>query len=88
MRASLVLMSPGKAVHLTTHRVVHEPVIGRVKLHLIDAPAIAVKLAKQGLVAIGQLPQVHLFAAAHSTVRSQVPFAPTTAMVPNRRLKR
>ncbi len=83
------LLTPADAVNAMLHRKRHQPMIGRVKLHLVDAPAEAVEGLKLGQIAIGVLAPLHrLFRAGRRAQRRQRLLDPFAAVKPRRIAKR
>jgi hypothetical protein len=52
-------LAPGRAVQAVAQRRVHQRVVARVELDLVDAPAEAVVAVQHGCVGVGQ-PRMHL----------------------------
>ena len=79
MRAGCCLMLPRETGDAMRHARVHQAMIGRVKIHLIDAVSIAVIGFEDRLVFVCREAEIHQFTADEFSIRGGVGHRPAAA---------
>ncbi|MNO74797.1 hypothetical protein D3C76_658110 [compost metagenome] len=85
---TVLRMSPGQRSQAMADRRAHQLVIGRMKLHQVDAMTVAVMAAEHRFVLVGQKASFHQWSAGQRSVCVNPRFGPTGPKAPRPFLKR